>query len=134
MIDNSKDVKNLVWTAEVFFWIIFTSLICIGANLILILIYIILACLGHESIFSRDVAKKVPGVQNYISGLSRAQKVQDWEGAGSCAICMEDFKQDGDFVAELGCSSKHIFHTKCLQGWIKKSKTCPLCREEIPEL
>ena len=76
MIDNSEDVKNLVKAAEVFFWIIFIGLICIGTMLILILcIGCLLLCLGHESIFSSDVAKKVPGVQNYISGLSRAQKV-----------------------------------------------------------
>jgi hypothetical protein len=43
---------------------------------------------------------------------------------------MEDFvENDGKRVAELKCS--HIFHESCLQEWIEKQDTCPMCRELI---
>ena len=76
MIDDSENVKNLVKAAEVFFWIIFANLFWFGTMLILILcIGCLLVCLGHESLLNSNLARRVPGVQNYISGLSRAQKV-----------------------------------------------------------
>ncbi|KAG7288854.1 hypothetical protein NEMBOFW57_005213 [Staphylotrichum longicolle] len=29
---------------------------------------------------------------------------------------------------------RHIFHTKCLEGWFKYKLQCPICREELPPL
>ncbi|KAM7209148.1 hypothetical protein V8F20_000486 [Naviculisporaceae sp. PSN 640] len=29
---------------------------------------------------------------------------------------------------------RHIFHTKCLDGWLKFRLQCPICREELPPL
>ena len=29
---------------------------------------------------------------------------------------------------------RHIFHTKCLVGWLNKRLQCPICREEVPPL
>ena len=36
-----------------------------------------------------------------------------------------------DNVIELKCSSKHVFHTKCLKAWAKKKEICPMCRYPI---
>jgi len=46
-----------------------------------------------------------------------------------CAICMTQFK-DGD-EGILGASCKHAFHEKCLETWLDRSQTCPLCRERL---
>ena len=42
-----------------------------------------------------------------------------------CSICLENFmKKDKKIL--LNCS--HEFHKKCLQEWLNKNNTCPLCR------
>ena len=97
------------------YWIIFSGLICMCA--LVILIFALVCCLrlmGHDIGGAAAAAKKVPGIQNYISSVSREQNVNDWEDNACCAICMEPFGVDGEMVAELSCSKKHIFHTTCL--------------------
>lgn len=44
-----------------------------------------------------------------------------------CSICYETTK-DSDIV-KLKC--EHIFHKKCIEQWVEKSGTCPLCRYNI---
>ncbi|OIR58309.1 MAG: RING finger protein [Amphiamblys sp. WSBS2006] len=43
----------------------------------------------------------------------------------SCSICFTDFEEK-ERVTVLHC--KHTYHTECLRPWLKKNKTCPLCR------
>ncbi|KAK2983409.1 hypothetical protein RJ640_002404 [Escallonia rubra] len=45
-----------------------------------------------------------------------------------CSICHEDFVPR-DMVNRLPCS--HIFHTRCILRWLKRSNTCPLCRSKV---
>ncbi|KAK3027163.1 hypothetical protein RJ639_041264 [Escallonia herrerae] len=47
---------------------------------------------------------------------------------GTCSICHEDFVPR-DMVNRLPCS--HIFHTRCILRWLKRSNTCPLCRSKV---
>lgn len=49
--------------------------------------------------------------------------------SGVCCICLEDFKT-GDDINELD-ECLHKFHERCSTNWIKKEKSCPLCRAEI---
>ena len=47
-----------------------------------------------------------------------------------CCICMLQF--DGSQkIVELKCSSKHKFHTDCLEKWIESKPSCPICRRGI---
>lgn len=67
-----------------------------------------------------------------------------------CAICMQDLEVP---VIEAGASSdaglaggllarrtymvtpcRHIFHSGCLEGWMKYRLQCPICRETLPPL
>lgn len=67
-----------------------------------------------------------------------------------CAICMQDLEVP---VIEAGASSdaglaggllarrtymvtpcRHIFHSSCLEGWMKYRLQCPICRETLPPL
>jgi len=49
-----------------------------------------------------------------------------------CAICMADFR-DADRLKVLPCSDLHAFHTDCIQKWLDKHTSCPLCRTECGE-
>lgn len=46
----------------------------------------------------------------------------------TCCICLESFTLD-DTVRVLKC--KHCYHKRCLDGWIKQNKTCPICRHGV---
>jgi hypothetical protein len=43
---------------------------------------------------------------------------------------MDDFKES-DEIAELKCDERHYFHSKCLEGWLKRKLECPLCKRVV---
>ena len=53
------------------------------------------------------------------------------KGNEDCSICMEDMKQNEE-VYRLPCG-RHVFHSKCLNGWLSEHNTCPNCRHVMPE-
>ena len=46
----------------------------------------------------------------------------------TCAVCLEQFKDDDAPVSALPC--QHGFHTGCIQPWILTHANCPVCREQ----
>ncbi|KAI3444109.1 hypothetical protein Pfo_000774 [Paulownia fortunei] len=46
-----------------------------------------------------------------------------------CAICLDSF-QEGDECRNLPVC-KHLFHAKCVDRWIGKNPTCPVCRTRV---
>lgn len=43
---------------------------------------------------------------------------------GQCPVCMEDMYSRGSRT--LDC--QHTFHTRCLDRWKQRARTCPVCR------
>ncbi|XP_059277284.1 NEP1-interacting protein 1-like isoform X3 [Lycium ferocissimum] len=72
---------------------------------------------------SQEVIEKLPKY-NFcsVNNCSESQEV-------TCAICLQDFK-DGD-SARLLPSCKHSFHTQCIDEWLFRHGSCPICRVEI---
>ena len=65
-------------------------------------------------------------VENYQNDILKSVKND------LCGICMEKFEDDvdnGNNVVNLDC--KHYFHHKCLEKWIFKKPTCPICRSGV---
>ncbi|XP_050217915.1 uncharacterized protein LOC126668782 [Mercurialis annua] len=52
-------------------------------------------------------------------------KVDD--GDDECPICLEKFEDENKCVV-LPCS--HMFHELCLQNWLNKNISCPICRAD----
>lgn len=50
--------------------------------------------------------------------------IEDQEN--DCSICYESLDNS---ACKIGCN--HVFHKHCLREWIKNSKTCPICRNNI---
>lgn len=50
------------------------------------------------------------------------------EEEDKCAICLGDY-EEGEEVKTLPCF--HMFHTECVDRWLKVNKTCPFCKRSI---
>uniref|UniRef100_A0A914EGN6 RING-type E3 ubiquitin transferase n=1 Tax=Acrobeloides nanus TaxID=290746 RepID=A0A914EGN6_9BILA len=50
------------------------------------------------------------------------------ENGSQCTTCMEEFKPN-ESVAVLDC--QHIFHRPCIDPWLERHNTCPICRQEV---
>ncbi|KAH3877290.1 uncharacterized protein LOC127871329 isoform X2 [Dreissena polymorpha] len=46
----------------------------------------------------------------------------------ACSICFEDY-QTGDKQTTLTCL--HVYHSCCIEPWLKERATCPVCRQEV---
>ena len=47
---------------------------------------------------------------------------------GTCSICLEDY-QVGDEKKSLSCP--HAFHKGCIDQWLKRVASCPVCKAEV---
>jgi hypothetical protein len=50
----------------------------------------------------------------------------------SCPICLGDFR-DREQISHARSADlcKHVFHTSCLQAWLHKNDSCPVCRYKM---
>jgi hypothetical protein len=45
----------------------------------------------------------------------------------NCTICLEDFNL-GEHIRSLTCN--HIYHKDCIDDWLTRNNSCPVCRQE----
>lgn len=46
-----------------------------------------------------------------------------------CSICQEENNFDVNIVRKLNCN--HEFHIYCIDKWLSKETTCPICRKNL---
>ncbi|TAQ90275.1 hypothetical protein B7494_g1448 [Chlorociboria aeruginascens] len=86
--------------------------------------------------------------------LGRAKKRDGAIRSVDCAICMQDVEVPVIMAGEESTRSataggvagmlarrqymvtpcRHVFHSKCLEGWMRFRLQCPICREALPPL
>lgn len=44
-----------------------------------------------------------------------------------CPICCENMEQG----VKMSCDDRHIFHKDCIQLWLTKNRSCPMCKAQI---
>lgn len=76
---------------------------------------------------------RVPNVELQAPGVLEEQPVcpfdpSVFEETPECCICSREFDSSGE-IRKTRCG--HVFHAACLGGWLRRSLTCPLCREEL---
>lgn len=49
-----------------------------------------------------------------------------------CAVCLEVY-EEGDFLMVLPCDVRHNFHSMCIEPWLQRMNTCPLCQRGVPD-
>ena len=70
------------------------------------------------------------GYVNKGFSKSQIEKIKSYKYDGeniSCVICQEIIEKNND-IKKLSC--QHIFHSKCIDPWLSKEKSCPFCKEE----
>lgn len=94
------------------------------------------------------VADDTPGIDRARSSDDDGNKKRGSTRSIDCAICREvlevpvltagdeDTGVAGVFARRLYMVTpcRHIFHSACLEGWMKFRLQCPICREELPPL
>lgn len=74
--------------------------------------------------------------QRHVAAICRLwQRVPELteEEEADCVICQEPLLGDGEVPVRLPCS--HMFSAACIQAWVIRNHTCPLCRRNYyPEL
>lgn len=60
-------------------------------------------------------------------GISQTPKTdQPSEDEKACSVCLCEY-EDGDLIRQL-LPCRHDFHCKCIDQWLSKNSTCPMCR------
>ncbi|KAI3702983.1 hypothetical protein L6452_28737 [Arctium lappa] len=75
---------------------------------------------------SEDSIKRLP---KCIFKISCKKIGRNGSHERSCAICLQNFKNREE-VRELP-SCRHTFHLKCIDDWLIRSGSCPICRRDF---
>ena len=46
----------------------------------------------------------------------------------NCSICLDEFNEN-EILFQLICN--HYYHKKCINDWLRKNRSCPLCRTDL---
>ncbi|KAG8083924.1 hypothetical protein GUJ93_ZPchr0010g10863 [Zizania palustris] len=71
-----------------------------------------------------DTLRRLPAIK--ITGDNAVDSAGDPLG---CSVCLQDF-QVGEVVRRLP-SCRHVFHVPCIDCWLVRHGSCPLCRRDI---
>ena len=66
-----------------------------------------------------------------IQLFSNVFKMSDLYQQTTCSICCEDF-MNNDEVRILPCN--HYYHNNCIQEWLTKNPSCPMCRQQTSQV
>ncbi|KAK1440067.1 hypothetical protein QVD17_05892 [Tagetes erecta] len=73
---------------------------------------------------SEDTIKQLP--KRVFKSSSTTNDERD---ETNCAICLQDFEKE-DEGRELP-SCRHVFHVKCIDEWLIRQGSCPMCRRDV---
>ncbi|XP_073047903.1 NEP1-interacting protein 1-like [Primulina eburnea] len=72
---------------------------------------------------AQDTIKKLPIYKFYAIEMTTSFSET------SCAICLQDLK-DGEYAKVLP-SCRHFFHPHCIDEWLTRQGSCPICRKDV---
>ncbi|XP_075477359.1 NEP1-interacting protein 2-like isoform X2 [Primulina tabacum] len=70
----------------------------------------------------KEVIKELPIIEFFDSNKAESR-------SRNCAVCFQDV-MDGE-RARLLPSCRHLFHIHCIDQWLARRPTCPLCRQLV---
>ncbi|KAL2481007.1 RING-H2 finger protein ATL8 [Abeliophyllum distichum] len=66
-------------------------------------------------------------VQNSLIDVTYT--ASSFPNTNDCAICLESFVEEDECRSLQTC--KHLFHTECMDNWVERKLTCPICRTRV---
>lgn len=117
------------------------GILCIMFSLTFVLLVYAKFCHGHTTVFGDEHnllgAQVRPGSQ--FSGIDktvieslpffRFSSLKGWKEGLECAVCLSKF-EDVEILRLLP-KCKHAFHIDCIDQWLEKHSSCPLCRVKV---
>uniref|UniRef100_A0A0A9GWA1 RING-type domain-containing protein n=1 Tax=Arundo donax TaxID=35708 RepID=A0A0A9GWA1_ARUDO len=79
---------------------------------------------GSTGGMSRDLISRIPKMR--FSAASNCYQETD---KSCCSVCLQDFGAQ-QFVRVLP-QCQHIFHVRCIDNWLLRHASCPLCRAGV---
>ena len=82
----------------------------------------------------RDRERDIDNVTPFTSSINENSdffiqiSYNNEETMSSCPICLEDYEIEM-ILNKLQCN--HIYHQECIIEWLKRDKTCPICKHNI---
>ena len=81
---------------------------------------------NNNRIYDSDIeARLIPNLSQIDKKTISYEELLNNDEDNDCTICLEEFNNDEEII-KLKCN--HLFHSKCIDDWIKKNQSCPLCR------
>ncbi|TMX00708.1 hypothetical protein EJD97_000297 [Solanum chilense] len=84
---------------------------------------------------ARKEFRSLPVVRSKIQFLKKVSLSKNHDDAltaeKSCSICMENYLPDSE-AYNMPCN--HNFHFNCIETWILKDPSCPMCRYKLPAM
>ena len=119
----------------IYLWMAWKNLI--KQNYFIFTIYIIL---GFRFLFRNYFEEWTPesllaSFSSKICQKIKFQQMKDIEKniSEEFCICLEEFQKE-EVITFLPCGCFQIFHDPCIKEWLKKSLTCPSCRQEVVDV
>ncbi|KAM7263766.1 hypothetical protein ACFE04_001449 [Oxalis oulophora] len=66
-------------------------------------------------------------LESYPKLVFSEAKIEKGATTTCCSICLEDYEEK-DMVRIIP-ECEHLFHIKCVDPWLKKNSSCPICRK-----
>lgn len=60
---------------------------------------------------------------------SSVKGIKIGKGALECAVCLNEFEEEDTLRLIPKCD--HVFHPDCIDAWLEKHTTCPVCRAQL---
>jgi len=101
----------------------FTAIVALNA----VGIYTVMSwMLRNGMLRSREAAPS--GTLHKLRLLKFDADSEEFQAAPECSICLATF-DDSKEVRVTQCG--HLFHSRCLENWLKLRRACPLCRQDV---
>ncbi|KMS98241.1 hypothetical protein BVRB_4g094420 [Beta vulgaris subsp. vulgaris] len=125
-------------SSQTLYWLTFSLLVAMAASILAFLIFFIIThcCIKRRRVdpavlddpFSGGPRGVDPTVIETFPmfAYSAAQGKKLCRGMNVCVICLAVFKENETLRSMPRC--KHVFHSHCVDSWLKTHSTCPCCR------
>ncbi|XP_058809098.1 E3 ubiquitin-protein ligase RNF181-like [Phymastichus coffea] len=70
-----------------------------------------------------------PASKEAVKNLEEVEHKNEAGAKEQCPVCLIDFEK-GIISKRMPC--KHSFHKECIEPWLEKTNSCPVCRHELP--